>query len=416
MAKSTRKRTANKPEKPGKPYEGFPLFDHNSGRWAKKIGGKLHYFGRWGNKQGDAIVWVDDVKASANAALELYNEQRADLEAGRTPRPKVEDGMTVKELADRFLTAKKHLLDNGELSPRTFRDYFAICQDVADTWGKSRRVDDLLPADFDDLRNSFAKTHGPYRLGKDVRVTRMLFKFAYEAGHIDRPMRLGPNFKEPSKKAKRKARRANGKKDFDADELRRIIDAAPMPLRAMILLGINCGFGQTDVANLPRSAVDFERGWIDYPRPKTEIERRCPLWPETIAALQDADKKRGEPKDPADADCVFITKYGNRWVRMGEHDRPEKRAVLDAITQAFSDLLKRLDINGRRGFYGLRHTFETVGGESRDQVAVDLVMGHSDQSMAANYRHRVSDERLQDVVECVRTWLWPKDDDSDAGE
>ena len=34
------------------------------------------------------------------------------------------------------------------------------------------------------------------------------------------------------------------------------------------------------------------------------------------------------------------------------------------------------------GFYAFRHTFETIGGESRDQVAVNHIMGHADVSMA----------------------------------
>ena len=82
--------------------------------------------------------------------------------------------------------------------------------------------------------------------------------------------------------------RANGKKDFDADELRRILKAAPQPLRAMLLLDINCGMGNTDCAELPNSAIDLDGGWIDYPRPKTGVERRCPLWPETARALREA--------------------------------------------------------------------------------------------------------------------------------
>jgi integrase len=69
-------------------------------------------------------------------------------------------------------------------------------------------------------------------------------------------------------------------------------------------------------------------------------------------------------------------------------------------------VLKKLNINGRRNFYALRHTFEAVGGETHDQVAVNAIMGHVDDSMAATYRERISDERLAAVAEHVRRWLF----------
>ena len=44
--------------------------------------------------------------------------------------------------------------------------------------------------------------------------------------------------------------------------------------------------GNTDVALLPVSAIDLKAGFLDYPRPKTAISERIPLWPETVAAIR----------------------------------------------------------------------------------------------------------------------------------
>ena len=147
------------------------------------------------------------------------------------------------------------------------------------------------------------------------------------------------------------------------------------------------------------------------PRPMTAIRRRVPLWPETVGALQDAIIKRPSPNDPADLELCFVTTRGTRYVRVQESKTTEGRYVtINALSRRFELVLKRASINGRKGlgFYTLRHCFETVDGESRDQVAVNAIMGHVDSSMAGVCRDRISDERLLAVVNVVHDWLWPK--------
>ena len=128
MADSIKNR-ASRHQKPAKPSKDFPLFAHLNGQWAKKVRGKLHYFGPW---------------SDPNAALDEWVRQKDDLLAGRTPRPKTGQ-LTVKELADRFLTSKKLKIDSGELSPRTFADYLDILQHVANVLGKNRPVTESCP-------------------------------------------------------------------------------------------------------------------------------------------------------------------------------------------------------------------------------------------------------------------------------
>ncbi len=264
--------------------------------------------------------------------------------------------------------------------------------------------------DFGHLRRAIARQWGPVRLGNEVQRIRCVFKFGHDAGLIEQPVRYGPAFKKPSRKVLRLERGKRGPRMLEADELRRLIDAAPVPLKAMILLGVNCGFGNTDVASLPRRAVDLKTGWIDFPRPKTGVPRRCRIWPETVAAIREALASRPEPRMEKYSGLVFLTPRGNPW-RICERQDQENGDVglrlSDFIGKSFSRFLKDLDLHRPGvGFYTLRHVFETVAGDSRDQIGVDHIMGHSRNDMASVYRERIDDARLMAVVEFVRAWLF----------
>lgn len=373
--------------RPLKPRDDFPLFPHRNGRWAKKVRGKFCYFGKW----------ADDPKG--DSAIALWLDQKDELLAGRTPRISTE-GLLIRDLCNRFLTAKEQQKDAGDITPRSFADYLATCKTIVDAFGAKRRVDDLAIDDFQLLRASFAKRYGPHRLGGEVQRVRTVFKYGYDAALIDKPVRFGPTFKKPASHIMRAHRQKSTPKIFEDAELRAIVDAAALPLRAMILLGINCGFGNHDCGTLTLDSLDLSNGWVNHPRPKTSVERRCALWPETIHAIRDAIKERPKPKRAADGNLVFITRIGQPWA---------KEVADSPITKEFRKLLDKLKLHKPGlGFYTLRHVFETIASGTTDQVAVDAIMGHVDGSMAGLYREKIHDKRLLAASNYVRKWLFIK--------
>ncbi len=396
MSQSTRRRRARKAaDRPKKPYPDFPLSPHASGTWQKKIRGKIHYFGRWGRIVGGVMTRV--AGDGWKEALEQYKVQADDLHAGRTPRTQT-GSLTVADLCNRFLTDKQRRLDAGELTARTFAEYKLTTDRLVSAFGRTRLVDDLAAEDFARLRSDLAAQYGPVRLGNEIQKARTVFKYAVENGLIDRAVRFGSEFKKPDKKTLRKHRAEKGKKLFTAEEVRQLITATGVSLRAMVLLGVNCAFGNNDVGTLRLSAVDLEKGWITFARPKTGIERRAKLWPETVQTLRDSLADRPTPKDATAEGLFFVTVHGNAWSTEGS---------ATAVSHEFGKLLKRLKIvRPGLGFYSLRHSFRTVADATRDPNAIRLIMGHADDSIDATYTHGIDDARLKAVTDHVRAWLF----------
>ena len=380
MSKSTR---SGPIDKPAKPYPDFPLFAHATRRWAKKIRGKFHYFGPWHDPEG---------------ALQRYLNERDDLYAGRNPRARA--GLSLKQLINEFLTEKQRAVDAGELHARTWKSYYDTCARLINCLGQDAVVRELGPDDFAKLRFDLAKTMGPQTLRAELTRIRVLFKWAYESDRLENPVKYGPAFKSPSKRALLQAKQAKGKQTFEAHEIWQLIDAAAAPLRAMILLAVNTGAGNNDLGTLSSASFDLEGGWFNHPRPKTGTPRHVPLWPETVKALREAIATRPKPAKLEHSDLVFLTPRGKPVTGV-----TEKARWRNAVWARFNALVKKLGLRPR-GFYALRHTFETIGGESRDQIAVDACMGHVTPGMGTVYRERISDERLRRVTDHVREWLF----------
>jgi integrase len=399
VPKSTKSPPARKRQRPVKPYPEYPLSPHPSGKWQKKIAGRIHYFGQWARRVGGKLVRVDG--DGWEDALREYNLHNETIRLTGKKAPVAGDTLTVKDLCNEFLTAKTRRMDASELGKRAFADYKVITDLIVSAFGGGRTVSTLGPADFAALRGRMVERWGPVRLANSITRTRSVFKYGTDNGLIEKAVRYGSEFRKPDKAVLRRHRAQAGERMLEPDQLRTVIAAAPFPLRAMILLGLNGGLGNFDCATLPLTALNLATGWIDYPRPKTGIERRVPLWPETITAIREAIARRPDPVDDESKTIVFLTAIGTPWIR------PSADYRSDQLTKRFIELLQRLKLHQKGfGFYTLRHVFRTVADAARDPVAIDLIMGHADHSMGGHYRERIDDARLVAVTEHVRAWLF----------
>ena len=416
MAKRKNKRC----KKPSKPYPSFPLTAHNNGQWCKKIRGKINFFGVWDNPQ---------------TALDNYLRNAADLQAGRQVQTTTLqlNGPDVKEVCNHFLNYQYQKAEGKEITMRWFEDCRRVIESFARFISPTYLACDLGPDDFRRFRqrlisdglNGKSTGLGVYALNRSITVVKGMFKYAYEMDLIDKPIKYGRAFEKASATLKRKHRQAvdqeNGRRLFSATEILTMLDVAMIPLRAMILLGLNGGFGNTDCACLPIVAVDLKRALIDFRRTKTGIERLVPLWPETVAALQEALAGRSDLVDAEMGKQVFLTPSGLPWVRERVHRTDEqsiKKVVLvDDVCREFGKLITGLGLKRKGvGFYALRHTFRTWADEVKDQHAIHRIMGHAIPGMSGIYVERIELDRLWAVVNHVREKLFSNENEGSSKE
>ncbi len=371
--------------KPKKPRRDFPLYAHPNGQWCKTIAGKKHYFG----------VWEDPEAAEA-----LYDREKDFLRRGVDPPLANGDGVSVREACNKFLASKKAKLEAGELSKRHYKDLHAAANCMCAEFGSDTPLASLLPDHFIDYRSKLAKKwKTPAGLTREIANRKSILTYAYKNDLVEYPVKTGTEFAGPNKNSFRKHQTAIGYRDIDVASLRKIIGAAKHPLKAMILLALNGGFGNTDLAFMPHSVIDLEAGWIRYPRGKTGKPRAVPLWPETIAAVREAIDQRPQDRTRDTAELLFLTRQGRPW---GTRDNPNA-----AITHEFRKLLDDLGLY-RRGlsFYSLRHSHRTISSDARDREASDCIMGHDDGTMASHYVQRVLEPRLVAVTDHIRAQVF----------
>jgi len=184
---------------------------------------------------------------------------------------------------------------------------------------------------------------------------------------------------------------------FTLEEIKTLLTGASDRTRLYILLMLNCGMTQKDVADLDVFEVDWDAGRIKRKRSKTSDEENVPevdylLWPETIRLLR-------QERDAKSSDRVLLNSNGSPiWSeKLGDDGKYYKT---DNVKNAFDRLRKTKGIH--KPLISLKKTSASLLRNNKEFRGVEnLFLGHAPRTMADKSYAEVYKELLDPAV----TWL-----------
>lgn len=163
---------------------------------------------------------------------------------------------------------------------------------------------------------------------------------------------------------------------WSVDEVKKLADLATERTRLYLILALNCGYTQKDIATLEASMVDWQTGIVTRDRHKTGVASKAKLWPSTLALLAKHRSKKtsgplllGESGKPLYAEQV---------------NENGKLISIDNIRLAFDRLLKRAELTDGRSFKHLRKTSANLIEQSAPHLT-ELFLAHAEKGTKRFY-------------------------------
>jgi integrase len=341
----------------------FPLTLHPTGQYCKKIRGHIYYFG-----------------SDKKEALQSYLDQAIFLHGyDNNSQISANGNMLLKQLCDMYLKYQHTKLLAKNLSARHYNDQIGSLNKLMDFLGESCKIKNISTLSLQNYKRRLQKHYGSVcRLNLHISIMKAMFHWARKNDILKNI----PNIDAISRGKVIHQDRFT----FSSEQIKKLLVFSDIKMKAMIWLGLNCGFGCTDCACLKWTDLDLDNARVKLSRRKTGIYRDLPLWPETIASLQ---------KIPRKGSFVFYTNRCNPYIQTLvkiDMNGAEKYTTLNLITTKFSRLIKKTGINVPKGtgFYSLRRTAATIAARSGDPFAVQRLLGHADLTMATRYVQDVS--------------------------
>lgn len=353
-----------------------------NGYWSKQINRKVYYFGKDYDK-----------------AVEQYFAEKQFHEAG-LPVPSGL-GNSLGDLLNDFLSNRHDALESGSIVQRTYDDYVEVCDLISAALPVSTSLQSLTAFQFDAVRKELEKGKrkkvGIKTLDRRLGYARAVFRFASTDNRlIDRQLPFQSALKSIPKREMRRHKNKQPPRLLTPEEIRAVLSVASSHLKAMILLSVNGGLNNSDIANLELAKFKKMPDVLTYPRHKTSFMRVVPLWAETKQAIAESIESRPKSSLPN----LFISPVQKRpFYDYNRHDQ---------ISKSFYRHLNSLKIyEPGKNFGALRTTFAEVGKEVGDDLALKALMGHADgSSLYEEYARGVYVPRLKKITSHIHSWLF----------
>jgi integrase len=290
---------------------------------------------------------------------------------------------TTREYLTEWVESKKNETDD-----RTYWKYFQIAHEFLGHIGikAERLLGEITPTDIRSWRDALKrKGLSAPTVNGAVKILRMPFKAAHDAGYID----INPCMSNLVRPLKDEAR--NGSKDvFTPQQIAQLIAVAESDdWKGAILCGWTTGLRLKDITDLQWSAINWQSQTLYVRTRKTRKDVVLPIHPQFAEWLE--KQTRGIGKAP-----VFPTLAGK--VSSGK----------SGLSTRFKGIMERAGIRGRilrqatgagksqssLSFHSLRHSFNAALANAG--VPVDMrqeLIGHSSLEMNKLYMHPDMDSK-----------------------
>ena len=235
---------------------------------------------------------------------------------------------SVGSQVERFLARKLIKVDAGEIAPGRYESYRCEIEAFRDWIQAETLVQSITAAVLEDylmhLHKQVARrVIAPKTAAGRLSTAKQFIRGLWEIDLIELPKNID------GRKMRIKIPPPD-KKTIPLPDLKKILRGAGDRMRLYLLLMLNCGLTQTDIAQLRLDEVDWKTGRIKRKRSKTRDHERVPevnylLWPETLRLLRHYR---------SDHEALVLLNADNRPLRT-ERIVDGRNKVNDAIKNAY---------------------------------------------------------------------------------